>query len=72
MFFLLICLSQFIQALKVGFLISYVAPLLFVLVITMIKEAFEDYKRLIRDKELNEKKYKRLDCHSGIIRDVKA
>jgi hypothetical protein len=38
----------------------------------MVKEAFEDYKRLIRDKELNEKKYKRLDCHSGIIRDVKA
>jgi|TARA_B110000305_G_C19389260_1_gene613930 hypothetical protein len=38
----------------------------------MIKEAFEDYNRGQRDKILNEKKYKRLDCHSGIIRDVKS
>lgn len=38
----------------------------------MIKEAFEDYSRGQRDKILNEKKYKRLDCHSGIIRDVKS
>jgi len=58
--------------LRVGFLISYLAPLLFVLLVTMIKEAYEDWKRGQRDKALNEKKYKRLDCHSGIIRDVKA
>lgn len=38
----------------------------------MIKEAYEDFKRGVRDKELNEKAYKRLDSHSGIIRDVKA
>jgi phospholipid-translocating ATPase len=72
LFFLLVCLSQFVEALKVGFLISYLAPLLFVLFITMVKEAYEDWKRGIRDKELNEKAYRRLDCHSGIIRDVKA
>ncbi len=72
MFFLLVCISQFFEPLRVGFLISYLAPLLFVLLITMIKEAYEDYKRGQRDKVLNEKTYKRLDCHSGIIRDVKA
>lgn len=72
LFFLLVCISQFFEQLRVGFLISYLAPLLFVLTITMIKEAFEDYNRGQRDKILNEKKYKRLDCHSGIIRDVKS
>jgi phospholipid-translocating ATPase len=43
MFFLLVCISQFFEPLKVGFLISYLAPLLFVLMVTMIKEAYEDY-----------------------------
>ena len=71
-FFLVICISQFFDAFRVGFLISYLAPLLFVLGITMIKEAYEDYKRGQRDKTLNLKKYKRLDSHSGIIRDVLA
>jgi len=72
MFFLMVCISQFFDALRVGFLISYLAPLLFVLTVTMIKEAYEDWKRGQRDKLLNLKMYKRLDCHSGIIRDVKA
>jgi phospholipid-translocating ATPase len=72
LFFLLICVSQLFEQLRVGFLISYLAPLVFVLAITMLKEAYEDFKRGQRDKELNEKVYKRLDCHSGIIRDVKA
>jgi phospholipid-translocating ATPase len=58
--------------LRVGFFISYIAPLVFVLTITILKEAYEDYKRGQRDKVLNEKTYKRLDCHSGIIRDVMA
>ena len=38
----------------------------------MVKEAYEDWKRGQRDKVLNNKMYKRLDCHSGIVRDVKA
>ena len=51
LFFLLICLSQMIPALKVGkilsfsllgFLFTYVAPLAFVLVITLMKEAWDD------------------------------
>jgi phospholipid-translocating ATPase len=45
MFFLLVCISQFFDALRVGFLISYLAPLLFVLTITMLKESYEDWKR---------------------------
>lgn len=53
-------------------MISYLAPLVFVLAVTMIKEFYEDHKRGQRDKLLNQKKYKRLDCHSGALREVKA
>lgn len=56
-FFLIICLSQFVEPLRVGFLISYLAPLIFVLSITIIKEMYEDYLRGQRDKALNEKEY---------------
>ena len=72
LFFLLICLSQFFEPLKVGFLTSYLAPLVFVLSITVVKEFYEDYKRGQRDLLLNDHKYKKLDCYAGIIRDVKA
>ncbi len=43
LFFLLVALSQIIEALRVGFLISFVAPLVFVVTITMTKEAYDDY-----------------------------
>lgn len=57
LFFLLIALSQFIQPLKVGFLFTYVSPLVFVLMITLSKEAWDDLQRYLKDKELNGKKY---------------
>lgn len=42
MFFLLIALSQFIPFLKVGLMVTYAAPLVVVLTITMLKEAYDD------------------------------
>ena len=45
LFFLTISLSQFIPELKVGFMFTYIAPLVVVLGITIIKEAFDDYFR---------------------------
>lgn len=53
MMFLLITLSQFVPVLKVGFLFSYVAPLAFVLTLTLLKEAYDDFQRFKRDKEAN-------------------
>ena len=53
MFYLLTALSQFIPALKVGLLFSFVAPLVLVLFLTMIKEGYEDYQRFLKDKEIN-------------------
>jgi phospholipid-translocating ATPase len=60
LFFLIIALSQFVEYLRVGFLFTYVAPLAFVLLITMLKEAWDDFQRYMRDKEINEKRYEKL------------
>lgn len=65
MFFLAIAITQFIPVLKVGFLISYVAPLVFVLAITLIKEAVDDLKWYKRDKEINEKVYMKMKTEGG-------
>lgn len=61
LFFLAICLSQFFSILRVGFLITYLFPLIFVLSITYIKEGYDDYKRYKRDKELNYSLYQKLN-----------
>ena len=61
MFFLLIAISQFIPILKVGLLFSIISPLGLVLFLTLCKEAYEDFKRYIRDKEANSAKYKYLN-----------
>ncbi|KAL9647937.1 hypothetical protein ABK040_008208 [Willaertia magna] len=60
LYFLIVALSQFIPQLQVGFLFTYVAPLVFVLSVTLIKEAFDDIKRWRRDIEANSQKYNRL------------
>ena len=70
LFFLLVALSQIIEALRVGFMISFVAPLVFVVAVTMIKEAYDDYKRILRDREINETKYERIDMTKGLITDT--
>lgn len=53
LFFLLIALSQFYAPLKVGFLFTYISPLVFVLAITLIKEAVDDIQRFRKDKDIN-------------------
>lgn len=40
-----------------GFIATYIAPLAFVLFVTMGKEAYDDYKRHLRDQEANSMKY---------------
>jgi len=60
MFFLLIAMSQFYAPLKVGFMFTYISPLVFVLAITMIKEAFDDIQRFRKDKDINNTMYEYL------------
>jgi phospholipid-translocating ATPase len=57
MYFLLVALSQIIPALRVGYLLTYIAPLAFVLCITLGKEAYDDIYRRKRDNEANSEPY---------------
>ena len=66
LFFLCITLSQFYPPLQVGFLFTYVAPLAFVLIVTMIKEAFDDITRWRRDRELNSQLYTKITAKGKI------
>ena len=50
--------------LKVGLLVTYVAPLAFVLTVTMLKEAYDDFQRAVRDKELNVTKFEKLTARA--------
>jgi phospholipid-translocating ATPase len=57
LYFLLVALSQFIPALKIGYIITYFGPLVFILSITISKEAYDDLLRKKRDNEENSQKY---------------
>ncbi|TCD66254.1 putative aminophospholipid-translocase [Steccherinum ochraceum] len=64
LYFLLVALSQFVPALKIGPILTYIAPLAFVLSVTIGKEAYDDYKRNLRDREANSQRYLVLDPSS--------
>jgi phospholipid-translocating ATPase len=57
MYFLLVALSQIIPALRIGYLTTYIAPLAFVLAVTLGKEAMDDIARRRRDAEANSEPY---------------
>ncbi|KAI0407351.1 phospholipid-translocating P-type ATPase [Xylaria palmicola] len=57
LYFLLVALSQAIPQLRIGYLSTYIAPLAFVLAITMGKEAYDDIERRRRDNEANAEAY---------------
>ncbi|OII71810.1 uncharacterized protein cubi_00618 [Cryptosporidium ubiquitum] len=60
-FYLVVALFQFVPELRTGPLFTYIAPLLLVLSITIGKEAIDDIKRYKRDKEFNNKKYRKIN-----------
>ncbi|XP_075253363.1 putative phospholipid-transporting ATPase IIB [Convolutriloba macropyga] len=53
LYFLVVALSQFIPQLKVNYIFTYWAPLGFVLFVTLVREAGDDIRRWVRDKEIN-------------------
>ena len=53
LYFLVVALSQLIPVLQIGFMIAYMGPLVFVVAISLAKEAYDDYKRFLRDREVN-------------------
>ncbi|KAK2747114.1 putative aminophospholipid-translocase [Myotisia sp. PD_48] len=56
-YFLLVALSQIIPVLRIGYMSSYIAPLAFVVAISLGKEALDDVARRRRDAEANSEKY---------------
>ncbi|KAJ1660449.1 putative aminophospholipid-translocase [Dispira simplex] len=57
LYFLLVALSQLVPALRIGYLFTYVGPLIFVLGVTIGKEAYDDWIRRKRDSEANSQRY---------------
>jgi len=57
LYFLLVAISQIVPALRIGFLSTYIVPLVFVLAITLGKEAHDDIARRRRDREANGEPY---------------
>ncbi|OQN99593.1 hypothetical protein B0A48_14735 [Cryoendolithus antarcticus] len=57
LYFLLVALSQVLPALRIGYLSTYVAPLAFVLAVTLGKEGWDDVMRRRRDGEANKEPY---------------
>lgn len=53
-------------------MISFVAPLVFVLSVTMIKEFMDDNARRIKDREINQDLFLSLDVQGGKFNNVQS
>lgn len=60
LYFLVVCLSQFIPDIRIGYLYTYWGPLGFVLAVTLIREFIDDCRRYARDREVNSQKFRKL------------
>uniref|UniRef100_A0A803YSR1 Phospholipid-transporting ATPase n=1 Tax=Meleagris gallopavo TaxID=9103 RepID=A0A803YSR1_MELGA len=67
LYFLIVSCSQFVPALKIGYLYTYWAPLGFVLTVTVAREAVDEYRRYKRDKEMNSQLYSKLTVRGTVI-----
>ncbi|XP_071038422.1 probable phospholipid-transporting ATPase IIA isoform X3 [Parasteatoda tepidariorum] len=66
LYFLIMALSQFIPEVRIGYLYTYWGPLGFVLSVTLIREAIDDFRRYCRDREVNYRKYRKLTSR-GVV-----
>ena len=60
MLFLLVCLSQLYPPLRVGYWVGTLFPLVFVVTVTLTKEAIDDISRFKRDLEANSEIFEKL------------
>ncbi|XP_048219487.1 probable phospholipid-transporting ATPase IIB isoform X5 [Perognathus longimembris pacificus] len=66
LYFLVVSCSQFVPALKIGYLYTYWAPLGFVLAVTITREAIDEFRRFQRDKEMNSQLYSKLTVRGKV------
>lgn len=65
LYFLIVALSQIVPALRIGYLATYIVPLAFVLLVTLGKEAYDDWQRFQRDRLANSTRYTILDASTS-------
>lgn len=70
LYFLVVALLQAVPLLRIGYLLSYVVPLAFVLTVTMTKEAGDDIARRRRDRDQNNERYEALNRRLPLTHDV--
>uniref|UniRef100_A0A8C5BRA1 Phospholipid-transporting ATPase n=1 Tax=Gadus morhua TaxID=8049 RepID=A0A8C5BRA1_GADMO len=66
LYFLVVALSQFVPSMSIGYLYTYWAPLVFVLSVTMVREAVDEVRRFQRDKEMNGQLYEKLTVRGKV------
>lgn len=53
LYFLILALLQIYPPFKIGFLITYVGPIVVVMTLSLIKEIWDDLKRKMKDRMMN-------------------
>ncbi|XP_029773828.1 probable phospholipid-transporting ATPase IIA [Suricata suricatta] len=66
LYFLLLACSQFVPEMRLGALYTYWVPLGFVLAVTIIREAVEEIRCYVRDREVNCQVYSRLTARGTV------
>uniref|UniRef100_A0A8B9CZA8 Phospholipid-transporting ATPase n=1 Tax=Anser brachyrhynchus TaxID=132585 RepID=A0A8B9CZA8_9AVES len=66
LYFLLLACSQFVVEMRLGALYTYWVPLGFVLAVTVIREAAEEIRCYMRDKEVNSQIYSKLTARGRL------
>ncbi|KAM4623210.1 putative phospholipid-transporting ATPase IIA [Discoglossus pictus] len=66
LYFLLLACSQFVPEMRLGPLYTFWVPLGFVLAVTIIREASEEIRCFIRDKEVNSQIYSKLTARGTV------
>uniref|UniRef100_A0A4X2LKQ9 Phospholipid-transporting ATPase n=1 Tax=Vombatus ursinus TaxID=29139 RepID=A0A4X2LKQ9_VOMUR len=67
LYFLLLACSQFVSEMRLGALYTYWVPLGFVLAVTIIREAVEEIRCYMRDKEVNSQIYSKLTARGTVV-----
>jgi phospholipid-translocating ATPase len=57
LYFLLLAITQFFDRLKVGFMITYIGPIIFILGFSLAKEIWDHYNTWKKDEEYNREKF---------------
>uniref|UniRef100_A0A4W3HVC6 Phospholipid-transporting ATPase n=1 Tax=Callorhinchus milii TaxID=7868 RepID=A0A4W3HVC6_CALMI len=66
LYFLVVSCSQFVPELKIGYLYTYWAPLGFVMAVTIVREALDEFRRYQRDEEMNSQLYSKLTIRGKV------